>query len=77
MRRLCVKSGCNEVAASRLTYHYDTAAVWLDDVAAGEVSGHAWDVCDDHADTLRVPRGWTLDDRRSRARPLFPAALAG
>jgi hypothetical protein len=31
-----------------------------------------YDLCNDHADALTVPRGWALQDRRVR----YPSALA-
>ena len=35
------------------------------------VTMRAGALCQRHADTLVVPRGWTLDDRRERAPRLF------
>jgi hypothetical protein len=33
------------------------------------------DLCERHANTLTVPQGWRLDDRRVIA-PLYPQAIA-
>ena len=68
--RTCAKPGCNTSASATLTYDYSnrTATVErLDD----EAHPMRYDMCAGHADTLRVPQGWALQDRRVR----YPAAL--
>jgi hypothetical protein len=58
-----------------LTYDYSTRTVWLRelDLEPG-APGNA--LCATHADRLRVPQGWALDDRRT---PIIPirSQLAG
>lgn len=68
--RTCAKPGCNTGASATLTYDYGhrTARVERLDAEAHPMS---YDLCPDHADGLRVPQGWSLQDRRVR----YPAAL--
>ncbi|MGH9118684.1 MAG: DUF3499 family protein [Acidimicrobiales bacterium] len=64
MSRQCDRPTCAQPAGATLTYSYDDGAVWLDRLAADD-HPMTYDLCDQHAATLRVPRGWRLDDRRS------------
>jgi hypothetical protein len=61
----CVRPGCGGPAAALLRYDYAERVVWIDDVAQGP-DGSVWPLCQSHADRLRVPVGWTRDDRRAR-----------
>lgn len=65
--RLCARPGCGAVAAASLTYEYAGRTVWLDELAP-EREPSAYDLCAAHADNLRVPQGWTRDDRRGTLR---------
>ncbi len=47
-----------------LTYQYQRSQVWLDDLTA-ERDPHRYDLCERHADALRAPQGWWVEDRRS------------
>jgi len=58
----CARPGCGAPASAYLTYDYDSRMVWLDD--APGPGPLAWGMCPAHADGLRVPRGWTREDRR-------------
>jgi hypothetical protein len=51
-----------------LTYDYVERMAWLDDTTV-ESEGDRWALCAGHAETFRVPRGWTCRDRRSGPRP--------
>jgi hypothetical protein len=64
MTRLCARPGCNDHASSTLAYDYAQRTVWLDDVAH---EGHpsTYDLCKRHANSLCVPMGWQLRDRRN------------
>jgi hypothetical protein len=62
--RLCAKPGCDRPSTATLSYAEST--VWLEDLAA-EAHPMVHDLCDVHADTVRVPRGWELRDQRSLA----------
>lgn len=72
--RLCARPDCGAAAAATLTYRYADRTVWLDDLASTAAPA-AHDLCAAHADGLRVPRGWTLEDRRNR-RAGLPVAVA-
>ena len=52
-----------------LSYAYGARAVWVDDLAA-DSHPMTHDLCADHAEHTRVPRGWELRDRRTTAVPL-------
>lgn len=61
--RSCIRTGCRWPAAATLAYRYATAEVWLMHLSDEEhPSTH--DLCPHHADSLRVPRGWTMVDGR-------------
>jgi hypothetical protein len=66
MSRICARPGCNVAAAATLSYAYGAAEVWIDELA-GSDHPMTHDMCADHADSLRVPIGWTLRDRRGAA----------
>jgi len=68
--RTCAKPGCNISASATLTYDYGHRTAWVErlDVEAHPMS---YDLCAAHADGMRVPQGWALQDRRVR----YPAAL--
>lgn len=71
MSRSCARPGCRESAAATFGYDYANQTVFLD-VLAEESHPAMYDVCRRHADAMRVPKGWTLVDRRRG-----PASLAG
>jgi hypothetical protein len=63
MSRQCDRPTCAQPARATLTYNYDDGTVWLDGLSDAE-HPMSYDLCDQHAGGLRVPRGWRLDDRR-------------
>jgi Protein of unknown function (DUF3499) len=67
MHRACSRPDCGETATATLTYDYQARTTWLDALAT-ETHPMAYDLCGAHADTLTVPRGWRLDDRRRQVR---------
>jgi hypothetical protein len=69
--RTCAKPGCNTSATATLTYDYASRTSWVE-LLNDEAHPMRYDLCGDHADSLRVPNGWVLQDRRVR----YPAALA-
>jgi hypothetical protein len=69
MSRSCARPGCSTQASATLTYDYGNRSAWLDRLAA-EDHPMTHDLCDRHAGSLSVPRGWHLADRRVVA-PLF------
>ena len=77
MERLCERPGCSESASVSYGLVADDRLFWLDshDGAAGD---GARLLCRRHADSVVVPIGWTLDDRRDPDLHLFrpPAAAS-
>ena len=67
MTRSCARPGCGEPACATLGYDYANRTVWLVEPLADEAHPAYYDVCRRHADSLVVPRGWQLRDRRTRA----------
>ena len=59
--RLCDRPTCAQPARATLTYNYDDGTVWLDRLADDD-HPMAYDLCEQHALGLRVPRGWQLVD---------------
>jgi len=66
MRRRCARPACDQSATVTLSYGYQAATVWLDELAA---EGHPMthDLCGRHAARTVPPRGWKLVDRRAGA----------
>ena len=62
--RVCARPYCSTAASATMSYSYDSGSVWLDDLT---VDGHPMvhDLCSLHADSVSVPKGWRLVDRRS------------
>jgi hypothetical protein len=48
-----------------LSYEYRAGSARLDDLPEVPISPHLYVLCDRCATSLRPPRGWILDDRRS------------
>ncbi len=77
MSRQCARPGCSTTASATLVYDYERRTSSLEPLS-DESHPMTYDLCDTHADTLTVPRGWQLDDRRrtpaaqSPRRPLPP-----
>lgn len=70
--RQCARPTCCAPAAASLTYHYGSRSVWLDNLDE-EREPSAYDLCSGHAERLRVPVGWALEDRRTPIIQLRPA----
>lgn len=68
--RSCAKPGCSASASATLTFDYGARTAWLEGLHP-EAHPMRHDLCAEHADGLRVPQGWALQNRRVR----FPAAL--
>lgn len=66
----CERPGCTQPAEVLYGMSAVTLTVWLDaydEALAARVGA----LCRRHADAMVVPRGWSLDDRREAAPPLF------
>lgn len=64
MTRICARPGCQRSAVATLSYSYADGVVWVEDLAP-EAHPMVHDLCAEHADQLRVPRGWECRDIRS------------
>jgi hypothetical protein len=75
MKRLCERPGCSENASVSYGLVADDRVFWLD-AHAGDLAQGGRGLCRRHADSMVVPIGWTLDDRRDPDLHLFrpPAA---
>ena len=58
-----------------MTFNYDEATIWLDDLEEPVPAGEGYPMCEGHAGRLTPPVGWTLVDRRQPVRPLFSALV--
>jgi Protein of unknown function (DUF3499) len=72
MGRLCERPGCSEVASTAYGFDADRLLVWLAPREPDADRPRAGALCRRHADTLVLPRGWSLDDRREAVPRLFP-----
>jgi hypothetical protein len=64
MTRQCARPDCADHATSTFGYDYGESTVWLADLA-DEAHPANYDLCQRHANALRVPVGWLLRDRRT------------
>lgn len=70
MDRLCERPGCSERASVAYGMRAEDLVFWLDGLPdALDRSGGV--LCRRHADSMVVPRGWTLDDLRDPDLHLF------
>jgi hypothetical protein len=75
VQRLCARSGCSAVATATFTFDARECTVWLD--SPQHADARAGELCERHAQTLRPPKGWHLEDRRGlHVVPDPPAATA-
>ena len=83
MQRLCERPGCSEPASVAYGMRAEDLVFWLD-VLRDPDSGSEFDpagrgvLCRRHADSMVMPRDWTLDDLRDPDLHLFrpPSAAA-
>lgn len=66
MSRICARPGCDRHAIATLSYNYANSVVFLEDLAP-ESHPMVHDLCAHHAENLRVPKGWALNDTRTVA----------
>jgi hypothetical protein len=55
---------CGTPAAAAMSFNYDGAEIWLDDLSAPPQADGRIELCSRHADTRTAPIGWTITDRR-------------
>ncbi|MEO3932475.1 DUF3499 domain-containing protein [Pseudarthrobacter sp. ATCC 49987] len=68
--RLCSRSACRNSAVATLTYVYADSTAVLGPLAT-YAEPHCYDLCEQHAGSLTVPRGWEV------MRLAMPATPAG
>jgi hypothetical protein len=61
--RPCSHSGCPNAASAALAFDYASRRVWLHDLL-DPPDPASYDLCSDHSDRFRPPRGWEVEDRR-------------
>jgi hypothetical protein len=74
MQRLCGRPGCSDVASVAYGMRAEDLVFWLD-VLSEDADADTAVLCRRHADSMVVPRGWTLDDLRDPDLHLFRPPL--
>ena len=57
--RGCSRSGCTRLAVATLTYVYSDSTAVVGPLAS-MAEPHSYDLCEEHAVRLTVPRGWEV-----------------
>ncbi len=57
--RQCCRPGCARAAVATLTFVYAESTAVVGPLATTD-EPHSWDLCDDHARRITVPRGWEM-----------------
>lgn len=57
--RQCCRPGCARAAVATLTFVYAESTAVVGPLASA-AEPHSWDLCDDHARRITVPRGWEM-----------------
>ncbi len=70
--RLCSKPGCTRGSVATLTYDYQDSTAVLGPLAT-QVEPHTYDLCEVHAESLTVPRGWQVVRLQTRFDPAPPS----
>lgn len=70
MQRLCGRPGCSDLASVAYGMRAADLVFWLDVLPEVDSADHGM-LCARHADSMVVPRGWTLDDLRDPDLHLF------
>ncbi|WP_026197028.1 DUF3499 domain-containing protein [Sciscionella marina] len=58
-QRTCSRAGCQRPAVATLTYAYADSTAVLGPLATAS-EPHSYDLCEEHAVKLTVPRGWEV-----------------
>lgn len=61
--RSCSKTACPREASASCAFNYAARTVWLSQLRR-DPDPNVYDLCDEHAASLRVPKGWSLTDER-------------
>ncbi|MFT4656993.1 MAG: hypothetical protein ACJAXA_002801 [Candidatus Aldehydirespiratoraceae bacterium] len=70
MSRLCERPGCSDIAAVEYGMRTEDLVFWLNVITQRD-RPESGVLCQLHADSMVVPRGWTLDDLRDPDLHLF------
>lgn len=74
--RLCNRTACPNRAVASCAFNYASRLVWIAPLGR-DADPSFYDLCDLHVETLRVPKGWSLEDhRRDGASAEQPSLLA-
>ncbi|MFW0792590.1 DUF3499 domain-containing protein [Gordonia sp. CPCC 205515] len=57
--RQCCRPGCARSAVATLTFVYAESTAVIGPLASAD-EPHSWDLCEDHARRITVPRGWEM-----------------
>ncbi len=57
--RRCCRPGCKNPAVATLTYVYSDSTAVVGPLAT-VAEPHSWDLCDNHASRITVPKGWEM-----------------
>ncbi|MFT4044147.1 MAG: DUF3499 domain-containing protein [Gordonia sp. (in: high G+C Gram-positive bacteria)] len=57
--RQCCRPGCSRVAVATLTFVYAESTAVIGPLATAN-EPHSWDLCEEHAHRITVPRGWEM-----------------
>ena len=76
MGRLCERPGCSEPASVAYGMRAEDLVFWLDTLRADSYQSSGV-LCQRHAESMVVPRHWTLDDLRDPGAASVPAADDG
>ncbi len=71
--RLCSKTGCGQTAVACLTYNYADQTAVLGPLSQS-ADPHAFDLCELHAESLTVPRGWEVIRLQTKFEPAAPSS---
>lgn len=71
--RVCTKPSCPRAAVATLTYDYHDSTAVLGPLSTS-LQPHTYDLCDHHAETLTVPRGWQVVRLQTRFDPAPPSS---
>jgi hypothetical protein len=74
MERLCGRPGCSDRASVAYGMRAEDLVFWID-LLPDPIDHDAPVLCRRHADSMVVPRGWTLDDLRDPELHLFRPPL--
>lgn len=57
--RQCCRPGCSRSAVATLTFVYSESTAVIGPLASSD-EPHSWDLCEEHAHRITVPRGWEM-----------------